>query len=133
MEGGRLTGQEVDMKGGERRPEPLASTQRDSPTQGPGEPAQQREKENKANLQSLKKTANATKPPSLSLSPRSVIKGRSRGPLGSPQRRRHALSVTCPPWDWGLSISNGVMESYPFCEDFGGWFHLNNKGSDSVL
>ncbi|KAI9542774.1 hypothetical protein NQZ68_016077 [Dissostichus eleginoides] len=35
--------------------QPLASTQRDSPTQGPGEPAQQREKENKANLQSLKK------------------------------------------------------------------------------
>lgn len=36
-------------------PEPLTSTQRDSPTQGPGEPTQQREKENKANLQSLKK------------------------------------------------------------------------------
>ncbi|KAI4806297.1 hypothetical protein KUCAC02_017126 [Chaenocephalus aceratus] len=43
------------FRGTGRRVEPLASTQRDSPTQGPGEPAQQREKENKANLQSLKK------------------------------------------------------------------------------
>lgn len=36
-------------------PQPLAGVQRDSTTQDPGEAAQQREKENKANLRSLKK------------------------------------------------------------------------------